>query len=98
MEPLLDGSELGLDRAPQLGEDEGHVGMGELVEREGRGERGGGERGREGREGWESGLGEERGEVKCGRKKGEMEWVNKWNRAEVEKNTSCYNSAPTDGT
>ena len=46
MEPLLDGSELGLDRAPQLGEDEGHIGMGELVEREGKGEMKGGERGR----------------------------------------------------
>ena len=62
MEPLLDGSELGLDRAPQLGEDEGHIGMGELVEREGRGEMKGGKR-----EGGESGLGEERGEVKGGR-------------------------------
>ena len=96
MEPLLDGSELGLDWAPQLGEDEGHIGMGELVEREGKGKEGGEGREREGGRGERVRGGEGRGEG--WEKKGEMEWVNKWNTIEVEKNTSCYKSAPTDGT
>ena len=42
VKPLLDGSKLGLHWPSQLGEDEGHIGMGELEERGRGGGRGGG--------------------------------------------------------